>query len=137
MDGVQRTALARYLQRVAAASQRGRMLHYFQWARPDCLDPAGYGAPAYLTTVRELRRRRALAELRTGVHWGREETDRLLPALPPRRSRVCQHCGSNSVEDVEHILFDCTLYAAERNRWPHLFAERLPLHSFFSQPDAQ
>ena len=137
VDDMQQTALARYLQRVAAATQQGRMRHYFQWVRPECLDPAGYGAPAYLEEVRELRRRRALAELRTGVHWGREETDRLLPGLPPRPSRVCQHCAGASVEDVEHILFDCTLYDAERARWPELFVTRLPLHSFFSQPHAQ
>ena len=56
--------------------------------------------PAYLTEVRERRRRYGLAELHTGVHWGAEERNlvRARPELsaflkrlprPPRS--VCGH----------------------------------------------
>ena len=136
LDDVQREAMARHLQRVttAAAAGGGRMQHYFVRVRPDCLSWDSYGMPAYLVEVRELRCRRALTELRTGLHWGREETDRLRAGGPaPRTQRTCLHCGGGT-DDVEHILFDCSLYAAERARWPELTAQRVSLHALFAQP---
>jgi len=140
VDGVQLAAMQRHLQRVAeaaAAVGASRLAHYFQRVRPECLSPDGYGRPAYLSRVRELRCRQGLTELRSGLHWGREEVDRRLGKLrPPPERRICQHCG-NGVEHVEHILFDCPLYAVDRRRWPELFVERLPLHAFFAMHDQQ
>jgi hypothetical protein len=134
-DSVRQAALAQHLQRVEAAlPAHTRMRHYFWEVRPECLQPDWYGLPEYLTEVRERRCRRGLAELRTGLHWGAEETGRRTVPLTPRAQRVCPHCQEDSIEDARHIVFDCPLYAPERERWPALFAGPPSLHAFFQQP---
>ena len=130
--------LERHLERVdAAADAHTRLRHYFRLVRPASLSPDGYSLPSYVTEVRSQRSRRALAELRTGAHWGAEELGRL--ARRAREERLCPHCpergGPGGIEDAEHILFHCPLYAPERARWPELFTTALPLHEFFEQPD--
>ena len=110
---VRQAALRHYLQRVAEASQRpgaSRMYHYFEVVRPSCLTPDGYGRPAYIDTIREQHRRRALTELRTGVHWGAEERERMLGRTRrPQAERHCPHCEAagleGRVEDTHHIVF--------------------------------
>ena len=77
---VRQAALQRYLARVATAANSpsaSRVQHYFTAVRPGCLAADGYGLPAHATAVRELHRRWALNELRTGVHWGAEDRARL------------------------------------------------------------
>ena len=89
-DEVRQTALAHYLQRVeAATADHTRLRHYFVSVRPSCLTPDGYGLAAYIIEVRERLRRIGLAELRSGVHWGLEERERLLGAAmrPSRANR--------------------------------------------------
>ena len=112
-DAVREAALTRYLQRVAAAAAPGaghaRLHHYFVSVRPSCLTPDGYSLPAYITEVRERQRRLGLAELRSGVHWGLEERERLLGrAMRPRTERHCLHCEAAGQPDlVEHDFFLC------------------------------
>jgi hypothetical protein len=135
IDSVQQTALAQHLQRVEAALPiHTRMRHYFWAVRPECLQPGWYGMPDYLSEVRELRCRRGLTELRTGLHWGAEETGRRTVPFTARERRVCPHC-SGGVEDTHHIVFACPLYGPERARWPELFTGRPPdcMLSFSSQ----
>ena len=43
-------------------------------------------------------------------------------------------CHAYNPIDVGHIVFDCPLYAPERERWPDLFAGPPSLHAFFQQP---
>ena len=133
---VQQAALQHYQQRVAvAAAQTGasRLHHYFVEVRPGCLTPGGYSRPAYIDTVRERHRRVALTELRTGVHWGAQERDRLLgPQRRPPAERFCQHCTEaglgGRVEDTQHIVFDCALYTDLRQLYPQLFPPADPQH---------
>lgn len=133
---IERAALQHHLQRVAATAAepgRSRLRHYFCSVRPSCLTPDGYGMPTYLREVRERWRRVALAELRTGVHWGAEELERLLgPARRPAAERECAHCATRGhpgrVEDTSHILLDCLLYADIRPRFPALFPPNASTH---------
>ena len=74
----------------------------------------------YLAEVRERRRREALAQLRTGSHWGAEDTGRWQRV--PREQRVCLQCDTGAVEDVPHIVFHCPFYAAVRERFTELFS---------------
>lgn len=136
VDSVRQAALSRYLQRVAVAAQADsspRLHHYFGIVRPGCLAVEGYGMAAYITEVRQRSWRVALAELRSGVHWGAEERDRLLgPARRPRAERHCEHCraaGVLAVENTHHIVYDCVLYADLRLLYPELFPAALPLSS--------
>lgn len=143
-----RTAALRHhleLVRLAAAKpEHTRVRHYFYAVRPDCLSPDAYELPAYICDVRERRCRRGLTELRTGMHWGSEETGRR--SAVPRQLRQCPHCpamgGPGGIEDVRHIVFDCPLYATERTRWPDLFAnfsgasQHFSLCAFFQQPSS-
>ena len=133
-DSVRQAALGRYLERVAAAARSpgaSRLHHYFVTVRPGCLSPDGFDMPAYMTEVRERHRRLGLTELRTGVHWGAEERDRLRGReARPRAERVCQHCAAAGqpglVEDTEHILFHCVLYDDLRALHPDLFPAGQP-----------
>jgi hypothetical protein len=127
---VRQAALQQYLHRVAEAVQRpgaSRLQHYFVTVRPSCLHADEYRMPAYLTEVRERQRRVGLTELRTGVHWGAEERERLRGASRlPQDQRFCQHCADRGlpsrVENTPHIIFDCTLYDDLRALQPALFA---------------
>ena len=75
----------------------------------------------YLDKVRQRQLRQPLAQLRTGSHWGAEETGRW--AKLPRAQRVCPHCGAGAVEDARHMLLSCALYQPLRNtRFSALFA---------------
>jgi hypothetical protein len=77
---------------------------------------------------------RGLAQLRTGSHWGAEETGRWEGIAPEQR--LCSHCGGG-VETVHHMIFDCPLYAPLRTRFSDLFCplpEACTLHAFFQQP---
>ena len=146
-DEVRETALSHYLRRVAAAAApeagHSRLHHYFQRVRPSCLTPDGYSLPAYVTEVRERQRRLGLAELRSGVHWGQEERERLLGrAMRPRAERHCQHCAKaqrpDLVEDTHHMIFHCVLYDDLRAAHPSLFPSggEPTLGSFLSEPTA-
>lgn len=146
-DEVRQTALSQYLQRVAAAAApdagHSRLHHYFVRVRPSCLAPDGYSLPAYVTEVRERQWRLGLAELRSGVHWGQEERERLLGrAMRPREQRHCQHCQAAGrpglVEDTYHMIFQCELYGDLRAAHPSLFppGEEPTLGSFLSDPTA-
>jgi hypothetical protein len=93
--------------------------------------PEEYGRAQYLDVVRERVRREALAQMRTGSHWGAEETGRWEGV--PREQRICPHCLAG-VEDVAHMLFVCPLYAPLREQYSVLFSQQHTVQSFFEQP---
>ena len=99
---------------------------------PGLVPPALGRRHPYLEAVRR-RQQEALAQLRTGSHWGAEETGRW--EHQPREARICPHCQLG-VEDATHMIFDCPLYAPQRRRWGDLFAHPDPLlcFSFKTQP---
>ena len=95
------------------------------------LAPAMFGQrETYLDAVRRRQDREALAQLRTGSHWGAEETGRW--TRRPREQRVCPHCH-DGIEDAPHMLLTCPLYAPLRLNFPDLFAEPHPPHRFLRQ----
>jgi hypothetical protein len=71
--------------------------------------------------VRQRRQREALAQLRTGSHWGAEETGRW--ARVPREQRCCPHCSGGAVEDAPHMLLVCPLYDPIRATYSDLFSD--------------
>ena len=110
-------------QLLAAAGREGasRLQHYVTGVCGGGVDSESVAQQQpYLREVRERHRREALAQLRTGSHWGAEETGRWQRV--PREQRTCQHCDSGAVEDVPHIVFHCPLYSAVRERFSELFA---------------
>ncbi|KAL4859077.1 Retrovirus-related Pol polyprotein from type-2 retrotransposable element R2DM [Chlorella vulgaris] len=125
------------LQDAATREGASKLQHYTQGVWGGTLDAASLGTrAAYLTVVRE-RGWAPLAQLRTGSHWGAEETGRW-DKTPPEQ-QLCSHCGGG-VETVQHIIFDCPLYAGLRTRFSDLFCllpEPRTLHAFFQQPPAR
>jgi hypothetical protein len=118
----------------AAATREGasKLQHYTLGIHGGCLETATLSTPAaYISSVRERCRRVCLAQLITGSHWLREETGRW--ERLPREQRLCPHC-SNGIEDVEHVIYHCPLYASLRQRFSDLF-HPVPcsLHAFFQQ----
>lgn len=147
-SAVRQAALSRYLQQVAGAAQQPDatlLRHYFVTVRPECLTPDGYGLPGYMTEVRERHKRRGLTEIRTGMHWGVEATERLLGrGCRPNAARICQHCIAaglpSRVENAGHIALECTLYSDLRALHPTLFPpEQQPpsLTAFLAGPNDQ
>ena len=120
-------------QLTAAATREGasKLQHYVRqvWG-PGLVAPALGRRQPYLEAVRRRQQREALPQLRTGSHWGAEETGRW--ERQPREARICPHCQLG-VEDATHMIFDCPLYAPQRRRWGDLFAEPRSLALFFVQ----
>ena len=86
--------------------------------------------PVHVRAAAGRQDREALAQLRTGSHWGAEETGRW--TRRPREQRVCPHCH-DGIEDAPHMLLTCPLYAPLRLNFPDLFAEPHPPHRFLRQ----
>ena len=98
-----------------------------------------YGAlsqrPKYLDEVRQRQHRGALAQIRTGSHWGAEETGRW--ARQPRELRLCLRCDMGAIEDAPHMCLHCPFYDPVRACYPDLFADAhdtARLSSFLSLP---
>ena len=95
------------------------------------VDSASYTPAAYLQAVGGWRQSKHLAQLRTGSHWLAVETGRYGNASVERAQRLCQRCDANSVDDVEHMIFDCVAMDAERQKHQSLFARgRVALVNF-------
>ena len=98
------------------------------------VDSASYTPAAYLHAVGGWRQRKHLAQLRTGSHWLAVETGRCGNARVERAQRLCQRCDANSVDNVEHMIFDCVAMDAEPQKHQSLFARgRVALVDFFIQ----
>ena len=80
----------RQLQQLRAAADRegaSKLRHYVQQVRGLSLMPPALGQrQPYLEAVRRRQQREALAQLRTGSHWGAEETGRW--RRQPREARL-------------------------------------------------
>ena len=89
-------------QLTAAATREGasKLQHYVRqvWG-PGLVPPALGRRQPYLEAVRRRQQREALPQLRTGSHWGAEETGRW--ERQPREARICPHCQLG-VEDATH-----------------------------------
>jgi len=124
-------------QLLSAATRDGatKLQHYTVSVCGGKVDAASLGIRApYLDAVRERSRREALAQLVTGSHWGAEETGRWQKL--PREQRVCPHCHQG-IEDVDHMVFHCPLYALLRLRFASLFQPTpASLHEFLQQSPA-
>ena len=68
----------------------------------------------YLTHIPNQNYRKALARLRTSSHTLKIETGRYTRPKTPPEDRICPHCNSHAVEDEQHFLIKCSLYAEER-----------------------
>ena len=96
-----------------------KIRHYVIDVHGGTLDATSLSTPAaYLTAVRKRCQREALAQWRTGSHWGAEDTGRWLGLS--REHRVCPHCNGGT-ETVEHMIFPCPLYTQLRVRFADLF----------------
>ena len=101
--------------------------------RPE-VDAKSYTPATYLQAVGGWRQRKRLAQLRTGSHWLAVESQRFGPTTITRQLRICQRCGSNAVDDEEHMLFDCSALEQERLQHPSLFyRDGLSLADFMAQ----
>ena len=121
------------LQTAAARDGASKLQHYVRDVCGGKLEPTSIGASAtYLGVIRERGRREALAQWRTGSHWGAEETGRW--QRTPRDQRLCPHCGGGT-ETVAHMIFHCPLYSSLRTRFTDLFDPTpTDLHTFLLQP---
>jgi len=90
-------------------------------------------APASCSTTLGTLQARVPGTAGHWVPWLLEETGRW--ERLPRSQRICPHC-SGGIEDVEHVIFHCPLYASLRQRFADLYASNpspCSLHAFFQQ----
>ena len=99
------------------------------------VDTASYSPAAYLQAVVRWKQRKHLAQLRTGSHWLAVEIGHLGAARVERQQRLCQRCEESSVDDVEHMIFDCSSLEAERQKHQSLFARGWVDLADFSEQD--
>ena len=62
--------------------------------------------------IENVENRRAITKLRTSAHNLLIETGRWENI--DRKSRICRHCYKQEIEDEEHFLFYCNMYAQTR-----------------------
>ena len=96
-------------------SQSSKVQQYLRMR--SAVDTASYTPAAYLQAVGGWKQRQRMAQLRTGSHWLAVETERFGASATQREQRTCHRCSSNSVDDEEHMVFDCA--ALEGQRWNH------------------
>ena len=115
----------------------GKFARYLDCVRGDL--PLGQLAPHLrIGAVRDARHCASLTRFRCSCHDLRVERDRYLPAplKPPRHLRTCLICAGSAVEDEQHMVFDCPLYAHIRFEFADLFSTSTDLSSFLLQtPD--
>ena len=61
-----------------------------------------------------------MARFTTGSHWLEIQQGRFLGT--ERQERICKRCSLGTVEDEEHMIFVCPLYAPLRLKHTELFA---------------
>lgn len=96
-----------------------------------------YEAAACLE-INDFRRRQRLIQLRTGSHWLMEEIGRW--GHLSREDRVCKQCAEKeieTVETVEHMIFQCPSFENERADFSCLDFENNTLYEFLQQPSTQ
>ncbi len=71
-----------------------------------------YGAEKYLLLNIDKYEKSLLSQLRYGILPLRVETGRF--CNEKREGRVCTLCSTNTVENVEHFLFECSVYDSQR-----------------------
>ena len=124
-----------YLESVNACS--GVKMQQYLHLRSE-VDTASYSPAAYLQAVGGWKQRKHLAQLRTGSHWLAVETGRYGAARVDRGHRLCQRCDGGTVDNVEHMIFDCAALEDERQKHQSLFSQgRVPLVDFFVQDPSE
>ena len=62
-----------------------------------------------------------MARFRTGSHWLEIQQGRFIGV--ERQNRICKKCNLGVIEDEEHMLFVCPLYAHLRLKHSKVFAD--------------
>ena len=101
-----------YLESVYACS--GVKMQQYLHLRSE-VDSASYTPTAYPQAVGGWHQRKHLAQLPTGSHW-------LIGSGDDGSLWECQHYDANSVDDVEHMIFDCVAMDVEWQKHHSLFA---------------
>lgn len=96
-----------------------------------------HGPHQYLKAHISVKKRRAIAAIRTGSHHLRIETGRWGVNgghSIPREERICQCCAMHVVEDEHHALQRCPAYATVRSAHADLRCSDTPLHQLLASP---
>ena len=83
-----------------------------------------YGAEKYLLLNIDKYEKSLLSQLRYGIFAIQIETGRF--TNEHREERVCTLCASNTIESVEHFLFECEAYALNPLVTMHCSSQKCP-----------
>jgi hypothetical protein len=75
-----------------------------------------FGLENYILVERKFQRRQNMAKLRISAHSLCIETGRYRRPPTPPEQRLCQLCSSGAVENEQHFVLECSLYADERRK---------------------
>jgi hypothetical protein len=67
-----------------------------------------YSMQSLLASLKDREVRRSMKKFRVGSHWLEIQQGRF--TRRDRALRLCRNCGSGSVEDENHMLFQCLFY---------------------------
>ncbi len=105
-------------------------VYSFPILRSYVLYKSDFQMETYVTTVKDFKLRRSVAQLRLNSHQLAIEKGRHVKPKIPESARICILCNQGDIEDECHFLVDCSFYIEER---VHLLCKIL-LHnpSFFT-----
>ena len=113
-------------------ADRTRFVTYFRW-----LDTGPWlSRPKYLlsdhsASATGVFMRFMLGSHRLAVNEGRWQDG----GYRPHADRICRRCAMHSVDDEQHLVFECPQLQYIRDVWPELFSRRASqsMKSFFGQ----
>jgi hypothetical protein len=88
----------------------------------------GYCMQSYLASIKDREVSKSLTKFRAGSHWLEIQQGRF--TRTDRALRLCKKCGSGSVEDENHMLFQCPVYQHVRVKYAELLESAHDLKSF-------
>jgi len=103
---------SRHMQTIITAiqdSEKNPKLRTYKLLKPE------YRMEQYLEIMKNEQHRITLTRLRLSAHNLAIETGRYTRPKTPVEERLCLYCNSESVENEQHFLLECTNYSEERS----------------------
>ena len=108
LSGTNQDYAKKWLEDINNASLNPKLRTYKLFKNELCLEP-------YITSVKNVNHRIAIARFRTSSHNLHIEKGRHCNPPTPIEKRICHFCPANKIDDEHHMLMECSFHNQERN----------------------